>query len=160
MKSQIETSVSLHGRSRHFGSRPTPSSESESHSQRKTKESAAWQTESKTSRRPTGRSIVLHLPATDDRDGRGIPEHEVGLSVNPTVNILKRSRGQNTPHGLRVTTLDEHISDKGAPFTEQRSLAMELQANFSICSTGHPEQIIQGTGGVRHYKKKREENYD
>ena len=68
--------------------------------------------------------------------GCGIPEHKVGLSVSPTVNILKRSRGQDTPRGLRMTALDECIPDEGAPLTEQRSLSMELQAEVTICSTG------------------------
>ena len=49
---------------------------------------------------------------------RSIPEHEVRLSVSLTIDILKRSRGQDTPGGLRETALDERIPDKGAPLTE------------------------------------------
>jgi len=65
-----------------------------------------------------------------------IPEHEVRLFVSLTVDIFKRSRSQDAPHGLRATALNERIPYKGARLTEQGSLPDELQAD-APCSTGY-----------------------
>ena len=89
----------------------------------------------------------------------GISKHEIGLFINPTVDILERSGGQNTPHGELVTTMDKRVPNDGTPLTKKRSLAIELKANTAIRSAGHPKQIIQGAGGVMHCKEKKED-YD
>jgi len=85
----------------------------------------------------------------------GISKHEIGLFISPTVDILERSGSQNTPQGELVTTMDKRVPDNGTPLTKKRSLAIELQAEVTVCSAGHPKQIIQGAGGVMHCKEKK-----
>ena len=51
--------------------------------------------------------------------------------------------------------MDKRVPDDGTLLTKKRSLAIELQADVAICSTGRPKQTIQGTEGVMHCKKKR-----
>jgi len=147
---ETEVSTSQHGRSRYFGSRPMPSSEPELYTQRKTEESAAYWMEGKTSRHPTERSIVFACLQLAIRIGRSIPKHEVGLLINPTVDVFKRSRGQDAPRGILITTMNERVPNKRTPLTEKRSLALELQADVAVRSPRHPKQII-------HCKKKERE---
>jgi len=73
------------------------------------------------------------------RAWHGIPEHEVGLPIGPTVDIFKRSRSQNAPHGVWVPTMNKRVSHERAPLTKQRGLPLELLADIAVQSPGHPK---------------------